>query len=249
MNKNDFLDFFNIDKSYSDFFSDKKIEYVLKVLNELETKHENFAPKKENIFRALEKNVEFCKVLILGKDPYFQENAATGLAFEVNGLEDWDFPFPQRSLQNIIKNIYKSYEGELINFSEIRLKIKNGNFNILQPNQLFKSWHDQGVILLNSFLTVKIDNNKNNSGSHMKYWKFFIEELIQYISKKNININYFLWGNDAGKYEKFINNGNVFKSNHPALAFGKSPKDFLFFNGFFETKNIINWINLEKRRI
>ncbi|BDU51526.1 uracil-DNA glycosylase [Haliovirga abyssi] len=248
MNKNDFLSFFYIDKSYSEFFSDEKIQYVLEVLKKLESNSEKFAPKKENIFKALEKDIKFCKVLILGKDPYFQENAATGLAFEVNGLESWSSPFPQRSLQNIVKNIYKSYENQLINFSEIRLKIKSNDFQIMPPNKLFKSWHNQGVILLNSLLTVKVDNNKNYSGSHMKYWKSFVEELIQYISKKNPNLSYFLWGNDAGKYEKFITNGTIFKSNHPALAFGKSPKDFLFFNGFFETKNIINWINYNTKK-
>lgn len=241
MKTNDFFNKYNIHSSYFDFFTKERINIISKFINKLK-ESEKFAPKEHSIFRAFENNLQDSKVLIMGKDPYFQPEAATGIAFEVNGLENWQSPFKQRSLQNIIRVIYQTYNGDKKKFSEIRKEIALNKFNLLPPNKLFQSWHNQGVILLNSFLTVKIENGKNTSGSHEKQWNNFTKELLTYISIKNPNINYFLWGAHSNSFSKNIVNGNIYSSNHPSMAFGKSKKDFLFFDGFMETKNIINWL-------
>ncbi|OQY08270.1 MAG: hypothetical protein B6I28_04930 [Fusobacteriia bacterium 4572_132] len=247
MKRNDFFNKYNIHSSYFDFFTQERINTISKFINKLK-KSGNFAPKEHSIFRALENDLQNSKVLILGKDPYFQPGAATGIAFEVNGLNNWQSPFKQRSLQNIIRVIYQTYTDKKYIFSNIRKEIDSSYFEILPPNKLFQSWHNQDVILLNSFLTVKIENGKNTSGSHEKQWNNFTKELLTYISTKNPNINYFLWGAHSNSFAKNIINGNIYSSNHPSMAFGKSKKDFLFFNGFKETKNIVNWTGISKKR-
>ncbi len=246
MKRKDFFNKYNIHSSYFDFFSEERINAIFTFINKI--KNEEFSPKEYSIFRALENDLHNSKILIMGKDPYFQPGAATGIAFEVNGLTNWQIPFKQRSLQNIIRVIYKAYTGKEKKFSEIRKDLTLENFNLLPPNQLFYSWHTQGVILLNSFLTVKIDNGKNTSGSHEKQWNNFTKELLTYISLKNPNINYFLWGAHSNSFAKNIVNGNIYSSNHPSMAFGKSEKDFLFFDGFYKTKNIIDWTGESKKR-
>ncbi|MGM0508078.1 MAG: uracil-DNA glycosylase [Fusobacteriota bacterium] len=234
-----FMKKYNIHETYKPFFEKhhEELKYHIKKI-----KKERFAPKEENIFRALEYNIDNIKVLILGKDPYFQPGAATGICFEVDGLNSWLKPFKQRSLQNMVRVIYNSYRGDILTFNEIRDQIRNENFNIVPPNKLFTSWHNQGVLLLNSFLTVKIENGKNTSGSHKKYWGNFTENLLEYISKRNKNIDFFLWGNHAKSFLKCIDSKKIHISYHPAMAFGKKEEDFLFFKGFEKTKNKINWL-------
>ena len=118
------------------------------------------------------------------------------------------------------------------------------NFNILPPKILFKNWQAQGVLLLNSYLTVEASDGENTGTTHKEYWEDFSKELLKFISNKNKNIIYFLWGAHAQKYEKYISTGITYKCNHPAMAFGKTEKDFLNFQGFEKTKNLIHWCGI-----
>lgn len=240
--KNNFIEKYGIHIEYEGFFTPKKILEI--ETNLIKIREKKFSPKEENIFAALTHPISKLKVAILGQDPYFQENAATGLAFEVGTLNSFTAPFPQRSLQNIIRVIYSSYQGKIKKFSEIKDSIISSDFNILPPDKLFKSWNNQGVLLLNSYLSVEFSEGSNTGTTHKELWEKFSKELIFYISSKNNNITYFLWGAHAQKYEKYIFKGTVYKCNHPAMAFGKTENDFLFFQGFEKTKNIINWCGI-----
>ena len=238
-NRVNFMNKYEINMEYFDFFNEKTVNLLKTNIKKIKVK--KFYPEEKNIFSALSTPISGIKVAILGQDPYFHEGAATGLAFEVGTLFSFTEPFPQRSLQNIIRVIYKSYCDDLKLFSKIRDEISYSEFKILPPDTLFKSWKTQGVLLLNSYLTVESLSGENSGTSHKEYWDEFSKELISYISEKNKNIIYFLWGAHAQKYEKFITGGTVYKCNHPAMAFGKTEKDFLLFQGFEKTKNLIQW--------
>ena len=233
----DFMNKYNIDESYRDFFNIEKVSNIQNFINNLNFESKEYTPSEEKIFRALEMKVEDIKVCILGKDPYFQKGVATGLAFEVN-KDSWNDESINTSLKNILKLIYKTYTGEIKDINYIRKMIENNKFKILAPNLLFESWMKQGVLLLNSSLTTLV----GSAGMHHKFWTPIIKELIEYISSKNNNITYLLWGNDAIIFEKNILNGNIVKHNHPAIV-GKldNPNDFMNGKSFEATKNIVNW--------
>ena len=233
----DFMNKYNIDESYRDFFNIEKVSNIQNFINNLNFESKEYTPSEEKIFRALEMKVEDIKVCILGKDPYFQKGVATGLAFEVN-KDSWNDESINTSLKNILKLIYKTYTGEIKDINYIRKMIENNKFKILAPNLLFESWMKQGVLLLNSSLTTLV----GSAGIHHKFWTPIIKELIEYISSKNNNITYLLWGHDAIIFEKNILNGNIVKHNHPAIV-GKldNPNDFMNGKSFENTKNIVNW--------
>ena len=233
----DFMNKYNIDESYRDFFNIEKVSNIQNFINNLNFESKEYTPSEEKIFRALEMKVEDIKVCILGKDPYFQKGVATGLAFEVN-KDSWNDESINTSLKNILKLIYKTYTGEIKDINYIRKMIENNKFKILAPNLLFESWMKQGVLLLNSSLTTLV----GSAGMHHKFWTPIIKELIEYISSKNNDITYLLWGNDAIIFEKNILNGNIVKHNHPAIV-GKldNPNDFMNGKSFENTKNIVNW--------
>lgn len=233
----DFMNKYNIDESYRDFFNIEKVSNIQNFINNLNFESKEYTPIEEKIFRAFEMRVEDIKVCILGKDPYFQKGVATGLAFEVN-KDSWNDESINTSLKNILKLIYKTYTGEIKDINYIRKMIENNKFKILAPSLLFENWMKQGVLLLNSSLTTLV----GSSGMHHKFWTPIIKELIEYISSKNNNITYLLWGNDAIIFEKNILNGNIVKHNHPAIV-GKldNPNDFMNGKSFENTKNIVNW--------
>ena len=198
---------------------DKPMSYIL---NEI-SNDKKISPNLNNIFKAL----EYCsfsstKVVIFGQDPYFQKDVANGLAFSVE---------PNKPLPPSLKNIYKEIESDIGALSN--------------NNGYLKSWADQGVLLLNSALTVEV----GKPGSHSKIgWQDFIFEIVKIINKKK-NIVFILWGNDAKKYIKYIdkNINLILSSSHPSPLssyrgfFGC--KHFSKCNKYLESKNIskINW--------
>lgn len=151
-------------------------------------------------------------VVILGQDPY-HGGQATGLAFEVGPSA----PIPP-SLKNIFAELKRSY----------------CDFNIPQVGCL-ESWSEQGVLLLNSILTVE----KGKPGSHAKLgWAWFTDYIISSISDKNDNCVFMLWGNKAIEKEILINNNRhlVLKAQHPsplsALSSGCKQDPFYGCNHF-----------------
>lgn len=234
----EFLKKYNIHESYKEFFTKERFIKIKYFLDELESSKIKYVPKKENIFKALSTNLYDIKVCIMGKDPYFQEGVATGLAFEVKS-DNWIDEKINTSLKNILKLIYKTYNNEIKDINFIRNEIEKGRFKILSPSKLFESWQKQGVLLLNSSLTTLL----NKAGEHHKYWKPITSELLEYISLKNNKIVYLLWGKDAINLEKYIKNSFIIKHDHPAIC-GKLDKENDFMNGksFAETKNLINWL-------
>ena len=183
-------------------------------------------PKGSLILSALN-NCEFNKVklVILGQDPYHNPNQANGLAFSVP--ENINHP---PSLINIFKEIQQDL-----------------NTRYPASGDLMR-WVNQGVLLLNSTLTVR----KNRPGSHQnKGWEDFTDEIINTISLKRKNIVFLLWGSYAKKKSKLIDQNKhlILSSGHPSplsanRGYWFGNKHFSKANQYFKEKNIveIKWV-------
>lgn len=216
--------------SWNEFLTDDRKKQIKNIFESI---GEDYTPEKDKILKFLENDLDLVKGVIIGLDPYPQKGAATGRCFEVGGLKSWLDSFRQASLRNIVRLIYKNYmeieEYENVpTFNEIREKMKTGDFHILPPDQLFKSWEKQGVLLLNVYLTTKIGKPK----AHKKLWEDFSTELFKYISRKNKNIYWMLWGKDAQSLSEYITGGKIVTANHPSRLNSKSPEDFLHSDTF-----------------
>ena len=183
-------------------------------------------PKGSLIFSALNNcKFEKVKLVILGQDPYHNPNQANGLAFSVP--ENITHP---PSLVNIFKEIQQ-------------------DLNTVYPsNGDLMTWVKQGVLLLNSTLTVK----KNSPGSHQnKGWEDFTDEIINIISLRKKNIVFLLWGNYAKKKSKLIDQNKhlILSSGHPSplsanRGYWFGNKHFSKANQYLKENNIveIKWV-------
>ena len=159
----------------------------------------------ENIFNALKTtSYEDVKVVILGQDPYHGVGEAHGLSFSVqDGIKK------PPSLKNIFKELHDD-----LGFDEP----ESGNL---------EKWAKEGVLLLNSVLTVE----KDKAASHKDLgWNLFTDHIIKLLNQKETPIVFILWGNFAKSKKVFITNKKhlVLESVHP------SP--FSVYNGFFGSK-------------
>lgn len=238
----EFMEKYNIHEDYYNFFTVEKVAAINSFIKCMEIRKIEYIPKNENIFKALRNSISSRKVCILSNEPYSQGGMVTGLAFEVKNTS-WVNHEINISLKNILKLLYKTYNGKMENIEKIRKEIGHNEFAILPPNELFKSWEKQGVLLLNSSLTTI----EEKTGEHNKFWHPFTRDLMEYISAKNENIVYFLLGKDAEQFEKNILNGEIIKSNHPAKGgHSEGEKDFLKGDFFEKTKDTINWLGIKE---
>ena len=168
-------------------------ELVDKVQKEYEK--ETCYPPEDKIFNALNLcPFDKVKVVIMGKDPYFNPGQAMGLSFSVpEGVQ----------LPPSLKTLYRALGINL-----------NG---INQPSGNLTRWAEQGVLLLNTALTVR----KGKSNSHRKYmWWRFTDAVIKALDAEREHIVFMLWGRIAQRKERFIGTDNgrhmVLKAVHPA---------------------------------
>lgn len=229
----------NIHDSWNDFLTLTILDRLDKIESQIGN---NFNPDREFVLRFLQSDVQKIHVVILGQDPY-PSPIATGRAFEVKNLTSWTQPFRQVSLKNIVRLLYKTYNGieqynDIPSFEEIKRKIYQGEFSILPPHQLFESWDKQGVLLLNTYLTCE----KGISNSHREIWGDFAEEIIRYIVKKNPHTLWFLWGREANQYASLLPKERICSSRHPMMCKSSYPNDFLKSDCFKITMNQINWL-------
>lgn len=186
--------------------------------------HIHIFPPRELIFNAFNYfDFNDTRVVILGQDPYINENEAMGLSFSV----PYDTKIPPS-----LRNIHKELESDI------------GCEQPLHGNLL--KWARQGVLLLNSALTVR----QSKSNSHSKIWKDFTDSIIKYISDNLDDVVFILWGRFAESKKELIDNNkhNIIVSSHPSPFsckkgfFGSKP--FSRCNEFLKTKNeksIIDW--------
>lgn len=162
-------------------------------------------PPLGHVFAAFQQcNFEQTKVVIIGQDPYHGDGQAQGLSFSVPS----SFSLPP-SLRNIYKELY----------SDLKVVRYSGDLS---------NWATQGVLLLNSVLTVR----SGQPGSHAKQgWEEFTQDVIQKLSEEKLHVVFVLWGAYAQKLGKFINPERhlIIQAAHPSPLSANR-------GGFFGTK-------------
>lgn len=169
---------------YKELYNFVKNEYCERVIY----------PKSEDIFNAFHFTpLENVKVLLLGQDPYHNENQAHGLSFSVLPT--------QKDIPPSLQNIYKELNSDL------------GCY--IPNNGYLEKWARQGVLLLNTVLTVRA----HQANSHQnKGWEEFTDAVIRTLNEQDRPIVYFLWGSPARKKKAMLNNPKhlVLEASHPS---------------------------------
>lgn len=162
-------------------------------------------PNKEDIYSALHlTSYEQTKVVILGQDPYHGQGQAHGLSFSVKtGVR----------IPPSLKNIYKELSTDL---------------DCTIPNHGYlEKWAKQGVLLLNTILTVRESTPNSHKG---KGWEKFTDQVIQKLNEREKPVVFILWGRNAQNKKVFITNKHhhVIESVHPSPLSAR--------NGFFGSR-------------
>jgi len=190
------------------FFESKEGLEILNFLKEESKQGKIIYPKNKDCFNAF-KYTKYTdlKVCIVGLDPYIKEikgePEACGLSFSYIPKSKTDLHTP-RSLKIILKEVEDdAYNG-------LRLP----QFYDEKDERDLSRWAEQGVLMLNTALTVE----KGITKSHWKQWQPFTKYLLEYLSLNNSGIIYVLWGKDAQSYKQYINEKTNFilEAPHPA---------------------------------
>ena len=189
-------------------------DYFFNLTTRVNLEYSNYIcfPPIDNIFNSL----NFCvlsklKVVIIGQDPYHQQNQANGLSFSVGK----DVKIPP-SLNNIFKELNSDINKPLPT---------NGDLTYLSK---------QGVLLLNSCLSVRM----SSPGSHYNFgWEIFTDKIISIISEKKTNVVFLLWGNKSISKSKLIDTNKhlILTSGHPSPL--SANRGYWFGNRHFSKTN------------
>lgn len=206
------MKFFNNgwDEVLEDEFEKPYFKALLEKVDE-EYNSRKIYPPRNKIFSALTHcDIKDVKVVILGQDPYHEEGQAHGMCFSV---------MPGVVVPPSLKNIYKEIEAE---------------YGYKAPNHGYLvSWSNQGVLLLNTTLTVR----EHEANSHSTYgWQKFTDRIIQEVNKQAQPVVFLLWGRNAISKQKFIDENKhlVLTSAHPSPL---SAYQGFFGNGHFKKTN------------
>ena len=163
-------------------------------------------PPAKDIFNALRFTpLNNVKVVILGQDPYHEPNQAHGLAFSV---------LPGNQAPPSLENIYK--------------ELKDDCGCYIPNNGYLKKWADQGVLLLNTVLTVRAHYANTHAGHG---WERFTDAVIKTVNNENRPIVFMLWGSPAQKKTALLNN-----PKHLVLT-APHPSPLSAYRGFFGCKH------------
>jgi uracil-DNA glycosylase len=179
-----------------------------------ERKNYTILPSEDKIFTAFKlSSFSKTKIIILGQDPYHREKQAHGLCFSVPNSE---------KIPPSLRNIFKELQSDLL-----IPKTQNGNL---------ESWGNQGVLLLNSILTVR----EKEAGSHQNLgWEKFTDAVISKLSLEKNGLIFLLWGAFAQKKSSLINRKkhHILKTSHPSPL--SAYKGFLGCKHFSKTNNLL----------
>ena len=203
---------------WSNFIKEQKSQDYFIEINNVLMQKDTYFPKFEDVFNAFKLTpYENIKVVIIGQDPYHDDNQAHGLAFSVLNNK------APKSLQNIFKEL-------------------NSDLNIVRTETNLTDWAKQGVFLINSTLTVK----KHCPNSHKDIgWQIFTDNVIKEIEKNDNTIVYILLGNFAQSKKKLITNKHhyIIETSHP--SFFSCNKGFFGSKIFSRTNTILKENNVK----
>lgn len=191
-------------------------------VEEIKSKGKKIYPKREDVFKAFRLcPLERVRVVILGQDPY-HNGQATGLAFGVAHK-----PIPP-SLRIIHKELCAQFDY---------------NQPIEEFDHTLEHWADQGVLLLNTCLTVE----EKTPGAHAGMWDWFVVRVLRIVQDTNRHTIFVLWGKHAQKFKKHIDVA-VLQSAHPAAEAYSGGNGGFHGNGHFVDINSrvgkIDWFKL-----
>lgn len=200
-----------------------KKPYFGELVDFVESEYANYVihPDKEDIFNALKyTDYKDVKVVIFGQDPYHGENQAHGLCFSVKKGVD---------VPPSLKNIYKELQMEM---------------GLTIPNHgCLEKWAKQGVLLLNSALTVRdgLANSHKNKG-----WEKVTDRIVALLNERPETIIFLLWGNDAKKKEELITSPQhiILTAAHPSPL--SASRGFMGCGHFAKVNNILKAMNRDE---
>lgn len=198
-------------KLLGDYFASKEWLELKNNLKTVLTQEPSLVrPEPEYFFKALQLTpVDSVKIIILGQDPYHSPGLAQGLAFSIPA----DIPTNSRAFPSSLRNISKALAIE--------------GFGHL-PHGDLHAWAQQGVLLLNTALSVRL----GEAASHANIgWKSLIDRLIQGLALHKPNLVWMLWGGHAQSKIALIQNSEnhlILQSSHPSgLGVYKTDRPFL----------------------
>ena len=177
----------------------QNLEYFIQLEKNLNNEIELYnnlleiCPPPKLIFNCFNQfNLDKLKIIIIGQDPYHGNGQAMGLSFSV--------PINVK-VPPSLKRIYQELETDL-------------NINIDKTSGDLTQWAKQGILFLNTALTVR----QGKPASHSKYWIQFTNLLIKFISEKHNGLIFLMWGNHAKKYKSIIDEKKHYflESSHPS---------------------------------
>jgi len=189
------------------FIESKAFDEVVDSLVSLVNSGKRFTPKFKDVFNAFKEcDYNDLKVVIVGQDPYPQLGSADGLAFSCSKKGK-----AEKSLQYINKAIDTDHTD-------------------------LRCWANQGVLLINTALTVEI----NKIGSHFWNWKPFTEYLFTELNKNNKDIVFILMGRKAEAWQLLLSDQKLLKCSHPASA--------AYRGGIWDSNDVFSKANQELER-
>lgn len=173
-----------------------KKEYYKQLFTFVKSEYDNYViyPPADDIFNAFHFTpLNKVKVVVLGQDPYHNVNQAHGLSFSV--------PTSQKEIPPSLQNIYK--------------ELSNDCGCYIPNNGYLKKWADQGVLMLNTVLTVRAHQANSHQG---KGWEKFTDAVLEAVNQQDRPIVYMLWGKPAQSKIPMLNNPKhlILKAPHPS---------------------------------
>ena len=191
----------------------------LGIFVESEYKQKQIFPPYENIFDALRfTDYDNVKVVILGQDPYHGLGEAHGLSFSVRkGIK----------MPPSLLNIFKELKSDL---------------GIERTNTDLTDWAKQGVLLLNSIMTVEKDKPLSHKN---KGWEIFTDNIIKLLNERQVPVIFILWGNFARSKKSLITNPRhkIIESAHPSPL--SASRGFFGSKPFSKTNTYLKEMNIE----
>lgn len=240
-NADKIIDKIYIHDSWKPFFKDTRTKSLLEEIFRLDFTDElvpiayTFPSKPEEIFAFATTDLNKCKAIIVGMEPYpsftLGDNEeiipeAIGKSFIVRSAKDKTLmdSIRQASLRNFMKCQFALDTGdEDTSIFHIREEISSGRYPNWTFNEWFQNLEDSGVLFLNAMLTVTFEDidivqkTGKKKKNRREIWTSFMELLIPYILKKNNNSKFYLFGKDAQDIFSMVPTGKCIKTCHPRL--------------------------------
>lgn len=199
------------------------LQDLLPLLDQIEKSllGKNFLPSHENVMKALSLDLDKCKVLIVGQDPYPGAEYAMGLSFSI--------PIEVRKIPPTLQNIFKELQSDLGACRPV-----DGDLS---------HWHEQGVVMLNRTLTCLA--GESNSHTNLG-WSQITDRCAQVLGHRGVIA--ILWGNNAAELSKFFAQDKIISSAHPSPLsayrgfFGSKPFSRVNIILELDGKAGINWV-------